>query len=380
MTTFYNPTSIVFGEDALLKLPEILSNFGKGVLFLSGRQSLEQNSAFNAVYSQIKPYVTKHIAGIASKTELADTLELIRKCDGKYDAILAIGGSSVIGSAKALSSLYSNRSLSVDGLRKAILAKKFAAKKLPVITVPTTASTGAEVNQWATLWDRELLTHYIIGDASTFPQYAVIDPRLQETMTPQMTISGGLDILSNAAESFWAKQGSAMSKAYSAKAIALVLTHLEQTVKTGHMRHRSNMAIASTMAGVASSVAGTTLCRALSYPLALEYTISQGVASALTLAEAYQYNKGGFAEEQSFEELLVKGLHHQSLSNYIKQVCTLGDVPTRLADYGVTREVLQEIAEKAANATTNLAGFAGIENNPKEADVNTLLDLLKKAY
>ena len=367
----------MYGDNVLDRLPQIIGDYGRKILFISGRSSLRQNKAFQAIYPKIKPYIANHRAGVPPNPDISDILEILeylRSYQQKYDAILAIGGGSVIDAAKAVSALYGNRSLSIEGLRKAIVDKKFAIKKLPVIAVPTTAGTGSETNPWATIWDRAMNTRHSIGDETMFPVCAVVDARLSATMPTKVAVSSGLDALCHAMEGFWAKKGNAVSRLYSAKAISLVLNHLEQAVKYPDLiKHKQGMALASALSGVSLSIAKTTLCHAISYPLTLKYKVDHGIACAITLNEVYQYNKGSFADEDILTELIVKGIHHQSLGNYVKNLCSLASIPTRLADYGITRESLPELAEKSYSPNN-------IANNPKDAGAEDILDLLKKVY
>ncbi len=375
MESFYNPTAICFGADILsYALPDVLKKYGDSVLFLSG-SSLASNQPFQKTASAIKPHIKKNINNIPPRPDINDLFTLLRQIKGEaYSAILAVGGGSVIDVAKAAGALYNSKAGTVQALRSTIKSSEFSSGKIPVIAVPTTAGSGSETNQWAIIWDRKESCRLSIGNDTFFPVHAIIDPALCVSMPPELTATTGLDILCHAVEGIWAKHSNTISRNYALKAVQIVFEHLEGAIKNpAKMEHREALSIGATMAGVSLSVAKTTCCHAVSYPLTLDYGINHGIACAITLGEIYQYNKGAYRDEQALEELMIKGLGRQSLSNFVKNICSHAGIPTRLADYKITRDALPGLAHRAVTQSS-------LENNPKAITEGIVLDILKKIY
>lgn len=160
---------------------------------------------------------------------------------------------------------------------------KYLAHKyhLQHVAVPTTTGTGSEVTRYSVLT--------VKGKKKTFefkkPDSYILDPKFATTLPKEVTISSGLDALSQALESLWSKNATAESKLYSSVALELVLQNLPRCVKEPlNEEFRMNMLIAANMSGRAIEITKTNVCHAISYPLTDIYGIPHGIACSLSLA------------------------------------------------------------------------------------------------
>lgn len=162
---------------------------------------------------------------------------------------------------------------------------KYVARKLGVrhSTIPTTAGTGSEVTKYCVLTidgKKETLT-----DEKYIPDSYTLDPTFAVSLPKEITISSGLDALSQALEALWSKNSTPDSELYSKVAIHLVFKSLPECVKNPkNERARMDMLIAANFSGRAINITKTNVCHALSYPLTMWYNISHGTACALSLA------------------------------------------------------------------------------------------------
>jgi len=210
----------------------------------------------------------------------------------KHDicTIVALGGGSVIDTAKALAvCLPTDLDFPLaDTLRKKNLRPWKSG--LPVIAIPTTAGTGSEVTPFATIWDRkELRKHSLAGDF-VYPAHAVLDPELTMTLPPQQTLFTALDAISHALESLWNKNRSPVSEAYAVKALHLACEALPVILDSpDDLRQRARMQESSLLAGLAISQTRTAVAHAISYPLTLHYDVPHGLACGFLLPALIKY-------------------------------------------------------------------------------------------
>lgn len=211
----------------------------------------------------------------------------------RLDAIVALGGGSSIDTAKGLA-----RALPLPA--EASLAAHFreglplpAARALPVVALPTTAGTGAEVTPFGTLWDFERAKKYSVAGDDLYPAVALLDPELTLGLPRDVTVSSGLDAVSHALESAWNRNASPVTLALCAKSLQLSLPALPRLVEAPDDRDaRGRMLQASLLAGLAISQTRTALAHSISYPLTARFGLPHGVACSFTLPVIARFNAG----------------------------------------------------------------------------------------
>ncbi len=205
------------------------------------------------------------------------------------DFIVAIGGGSAIDTAKAVGIIINNPDFSdVVSLEGVADTKR---KSVPVIALPTTAGTAAEVTINYVITDEKNTKKMVCVDPNDIPTLAIIDPELMASMPKGLTAATGMDALTHAIEGFITKGAWEMSDMFALKAIAMIAQWLPKAVaNTLDMEARDGMATAQYIAGMGFSNVGLGLVHGMAHPLGAFYDIPHGVANALLLPIVMEYN------------------------------------------------------------------------------------------
>ena len=273
------------------------------------------------------------------------------------DGIVAIGGGSVIDLAKGYSALNEMPGIdSPSSLLNAIIQKSYmgnSGNALPIIAVPTTAGTGSEVTQWATIWDADGAAKHSIDARWLKPVEAWIVPQLLSTLPRKLMLATGLDAACHAAEAYWAKASNPLSKALSIRSLQIMTANL----KTGLWYPDDeallvNLSTASLLAGQAFSMTRTTACHSISYPLTYMFGMEHGFAAAVTLAEVARVNE----KACDITELLEVFAPFDGIQAWLDYVCE-GIVSLRLSAFGISAKDIGAIVDNAFTA-------GRMDNNP----------------
>ncbi len=205
--------------------------------------------------------------------------------DAKIASILALGGGSVLDTAKILSVTLANRT-------RSSLAEIFRQgrnrkwpEKIPVIALPTTAGTGAEVTSFATVWDRIGKQKFSLDNSQLFPRYALLDPCLTLTLSYRETLYGALDTMSHALESLWNRKRTPVSQALAVQSLRHVNDALRDVLEEpGSVNKRAQMQYASMLAGLAINQTRTAIAHSMSYPLTTYFDVPHGLACGFSLS------------------------------------------------------------------------------------------------
>jgi alcohol dehydrogenase class IV len=258
----------------------------------------------------------------------------------ELDLMIGVGGGSTLDLAKAVSVLVTNP-------RPAIEYRGFDLVErpgVPLLAVPTTAGTGAEVTPNAVFTDRKERRKLGINTALYLPKLALLDPLLLLSCPRSTTVSAGLDALVHSAESYVANGATSISRTYSREAFRLIATHLIHTVEhPDDVEARLQMQLGAFHAGAALMNSGAGPAGALSYPLGVLHSVPHGLAGGFFVAPVAEWNleRGTRA---------YTGLDHgddgAAPVSTIREICTALAVPTSLAAFGVAREDVPALVEQ----------------------------------
>lgn len=288
----------------------------------------------------------------------------------KVDIILAIGGGSAMDLGKGISACYSLKSkdMTEDLILDTIKRKDYLFQQnwIDILAIPTTAGTGSELTKWATIWDRKNHVKYSVEAEGLLPKKAMIVPELTLLLGTELTLSTGLDALCHGIEAYWSIYTNDLVQEIAYRSIEINLQTLKQVLVTpDDICLRTDMCRASVLAGIAFSHTRTTACHSISYPLTMYYDIPHGYASALTLKEVSDRNRGNFKNSTRLFSLFNA---YGGLGNWLESV-TEGIVDLKLSQFGVCFQEIQEI--------TNHSFTVGrMENNPvcfSKEDVSEIL-------
>lgn len=279
MWKYNNSVRLYFGEGAVLNLKGILNEggFEKVVLF-SRKISKLSETARQALGSSMDKII-KVIDDINPEPTTSDISRFALSLKGlEFDAVIAMGGGSVIDSAKATMAVHANKCSIDDFMEK----KATFSSAVPLIAIPTTSGTGSEVTRAAALtWNGKKQP---IFDDTLYPSISIIDPELTYSCPPSVTATCGLDVLSHACESLMHKAANPISESLAKDAIRLCIKSLEVCyLEPSNKAARRDMCEASMKAGMAIAACGCSASHACSYMLSTDFGVSHGEACAFTL-------------------------------------------------------------------------------------------------
>ncbi|MGD9900246.1 MAG: iron-containing alcohol dehydrogenase [Calditrichaceae bacterium] len=387
---FFCPVKIVSGDKALENIPfelDLLSAkkpmivtdkgvSGAGLVNHIINAFKESNMSIGAVYDDVPP---------------DSSLKTVREVSAVYrksgcDALIAIGGGSVMDTAKAVNIVVSENA---DDLMQFTGAGALKRPLKPLIAVPTTAGTGSEVTIVAIIADTDKNIKLPFTSYYLLPNIAVIDPRMTMTMPAQITAATGMDALTHSIEAYTCLGKNPMSDAYATSAIRLISKHLLNVVKNpSDKKGRLAMANAATMAGIAFSNSMVGMVHTLGHSVGAVCHIPHGTAMSILLPHVLEYNhRHG---ETSAGELLLylagdeeyaKTAPEKRVESVIEHIrllknklYDLSKLPRTLEETGkVAKDKLEEIAKVSL-------GDASSVYNPVEIEFADALDVLQKAY
>jgi alcohol dehydrogenase class IV len=215
--------------------------------------------------------------------ELTPAVDAFRA--GAFDVVVAIGGGSVIDTAKLINVFAHHEDSTAELITSASV---IARRGVPLIAVPTTAGSGSEATHFAVVYRGHV--KYSIASPCLLPDVAIVDPALTFSLPPRLTAITAMDAFAQAIESYWCVHSTEESKRYAHRAIALVLEHVRDSVACPAPRVRRAMSKAAYLAGRAINITKTTAAHALSYPLTSYFGIPHGHAACLTLGQLLLFN------------------------------------------------------------------------------------------
>jgi alcohol dehydrogenase len=316
---------IVFGPGTLNDLPGIVA--AQRVLLVTS-----QGFTKRGVTAKIQDLFGSRLIGVMDRVgsnpdldQLNDETPALKALAA--DALLAIGGGSAIDAAKALSVALA---APADWtLRKHFDhgAKMPSGPLVPIYAVATTAGTGAEVTPFGTLWDRRNLKKLSIADPRVLPRAAILDPALTTSLPEDVTVSTGLDAVSQGLESIWNLYATPVTISWAIQSLRLSLPALPKLIKDPtNLRLRSDMLAASMLAGLAIAHSRTALAHSMSYPLTSHFDVPHGLACSFTLPAILAFTAEaddgrlidaaralGFRSIHEFQQVLTSLLHQLSM-------------------------------------------------------------------
>jgi phosphonate metabolism-associated iron-containing alcohol dehydrogenase len=251
--------------------------------------------------------------------------------------LVAVGGGSVIDTAKLLQTGNDADDFEPLAARLAEGLQPLVSKSCPLIAVPTTAGTGSEVTPWATLWDRGSAApkKYSLHVDETWPEAALVDPELTLSAPMAVTRNSALDALSHSLESIWNVNNNPVSDTLAVEAARLVIATLPRLLAAPADRElRTSMSRASLMAGLAFSNTRTALAHSISYEMTLKHGLPHGLACSFTLPLVWKLASGA---DPARDEVLARVFGREArepwrlLADFLHGV----GVKTAFAEYGV---------------------------------------------
>lgn len=317
------------------------------------------------VYSDIKPNPT--IENVQSG------VAAFKKA--KTDYIVAIGGGSSMDTAKAIGIIINNPEFEDVRSLEGVAPTKNPC--VPIIAVPTTAGTAAEVTINYVITDVEKQRKFVCVDVHDIPVVAVVDPDMMSTMPKGLTAATGMDALTHAIEGYITKAAWEMTDMFHLKAIELISASLRSAV-AGEKEGRDTMALAQYVAGMGFSNVGLGIVHSMAHTLGAKYDTPHGVANAILLPTVMQYNADCTGEKyrEIARAMGVKGVDSMTAEQYrnaaieaVKQLSKDVGIPADLKEI-VRPEDIDFLSESAYKD-------ACTPGNPKDTSVEDIKKLFK---
>ena len=344
----------------------------------------------------IKFNVAKNVTDLLEEAELAyeifsqvkanPTVKVVFCKEDKYEAakaagadyLIAIGGGSSMDTAKAIGIIINNPEYAdVTSLEGAIDTKN---PSVPIIAVPTTAGTAAEVTINYVITDEEKKRKFVCVDPHDIPVVAVIDAKMMSSMPKGLTASTGMDALTHAIEGYTTLGAWELTDMMHLKAIEIISRSLRKAVENDP-QGREDMALGQYIAGMGFSNVGLGVVHGMAHPLGAFYDTPHGIANAVLLPYVMEYNAEYTGEKFKYiaEAMGVdttgmsQAEYRAAAVNAVKQLSKDVGIPEKLHEIGVKEEDLQALSESAfADVCTG--------GNPRPCTVESILGIYKTAF
>jgi len=377
---FQCPEKIIFGCGVASEVGEEARRWGERVLLVVGKGSARRTGALDQVVEAlVQSGLTVSIFEGVESDPSTDTVHRGTDLAKEFQAqaVVALGGGSVIDAAKAIALLATNPGRCSDYERKAPVNSV-----LPLIAIPTTAGAGSEVTRFAVISDLDRKVKMVLGGSYLIPKIALLDPLLTVSMPPEVTAATGMDALTHAIEAYLSTRAQPDTDLLALSAVELIAANLTQAVYNPQdVEARSAMLLGQYRAGLAFSNASVALVHSMSRPLGVYFGVPHGLANALLLPHVMAYNRPACPERFA---VLARALGEETVGLSIREaglkavqavrnlVLDIG-IPRSLQQVGVKEESFEIMAKDALEAQST-------QFNPRRPQMNDVITLYGEAY
>ena len=378
-----NETSY-FGNGAREVLAEEITKRGFKKVFLVSDKSLVKAGVAAKVEEELKKANIEYTlySEIKPNPTIKNVLDGVEACkQSGADLIVAVGGGSSMDTAKGISIVMTNPDRSdirsLNGLSNTV------NKGMPVIAMPTTAGTAAEVTINYVITDEERKIKMVCVDPHDIPIIAIVDTELMASMPKGLAAATGLDALTHAVEGYITKAHNLMSDMFHMKAIKLIFENLSKAVNDKDPDAIEKMGYAQYIAGMGFSNVGLGIVHSMAHQLGAVYDTPHGIANAMLLPTVMRFNGENPETAQRFREILCEigrpdaaHLNDQDVINtfvwMISELSRSVGVTQKITDYGAKAEDFEMLAEKAMQDPCK-------PGNPREVSKEEFVELFRRA-
>ena len=354
--TLRQPATLVFGNGCAPQCADFLAQNGvRRVLLVSSTPVLPRLDEVRQALKKCGLAVV-----LASPVDREPTEELFERIllmaqGEKIDSVLGIGGGSAIDVAKLVAALAQGR----QPVREVFGINLLAGRQLPLVCLPTTAGTGAEVSPNAILLDETDESKKGVISPHLVPDAAFLDPLLTLSVPPAVTAATGLDALTHCIEAYANKYAHPLVDTYALRGVELIAANLARAVREGsHTEARAALALGSLYGGLCLGPVNTAAVHALAYPLGGRFRIPHGVANALLLPHVLRFNFPA-APERYAEISAALGVARSGTAlaraeggvEWLSRLSHDCGVPQRLSQLSIPRETIPWLASSAMKVT-----------------------------
>lgn len=383
---FSLPTKVVFQEGLAQDFSAELESINAEKYFVITDKVLSDLKIPDPIIAGIKD-AGKEVVGVFDEVPSDSGVKVIEKVaqlakESGAEALVAIGGGSVLDTAKGANILFS---LGGNLIEDYSGAQTITEDLCPLIAIPTTAGTGSEVTEAIVILDEETSTKLAFVDYHMLPTLAVLDPELTKGLPPKITAATAMDALTHAIEATLSVQKGPVSDALAFQAISLIIKNIEAAVQDGSdMEARGALLVASTLAGIAFNHSMVGVVHAVAHTIGGLHHVHHGMANGIFLPYGMEYNLPerekeiadlapylGVSFQEDTSKLALACIDRvKELKLKMKELC---GHPIGFSELNIDSSQIQEIADRAPD---DGASFY----NPREITSEDLLPLIEKSF
>ncbi len=344
------PHAVYSGENAMDNVTDIIRARGARKVAIFTDKGIEAVGLFALPEAAVKAsgaeyYVLDDLRPEPSYMEVQKLIDQF-KADGA-DLIVACGGGSVLDTAKLASVLVTDE----YGVKELLDEPGRAKKCVPIVLIPTTAGTGAEVtpNAIVAVPEKELKVG-IVND-NMIADYVILDARLIKNLPVKIAAATGVDAMAHCIECFTSNKKNPLSDTFALEGLDMIINNIEEAcLNPDAMEAKKKMQIAAFYGGLAITASGTTGVHALSYPLGGKYHIAHGVSNAILLVPVMKFNEPVIRPllAQAYDRCAHDGSACRTVEEKsawmirrMDEIVRRLNIPTSLQEFGVPKEDLE---------------------------------------
>ena len=374
------PSRIYAGEGCIGTLSEIVKTRGIKNAVLFTDKGVKNAGLCDEAVSLIKESGAKMllIDEVKPEPSVQDVNTAIRLADGdNADLVVAIGGGSVMDTAKLASVLIGASYTLFDLLTDPSLAKK----TVPTVMVPTTCGTGAEATCNAIVAIPEKNTKQGIVNPALIPDEVLLDVGMIAHLPKAIVAATGVDALAHGVECYTSNKSTPLSQMYALTCVKLIESSIEKAWSNpDDLEAKMNMLLGAFYGGVAITGSGTTAVHALSYPLGGKYHMAHGVSNAVLFAPVMAFNRDACTRQLcEICDTINPSLHGKSeddkslyVVDRIAEIVRNTEIPVSLSEFGITREDLDFLVTAGSQQQRLLV------NNMKELSLDDIRNIYEQ--
>jgi len=364
---FACPTRVIAGVDLIESTGFEFTKEGAARPMIITDAVIRETGLIDAVAAGVTDGALQ-VAGVFDAVPQDSDTEVVARCAhaakaAGADSFLAVGGGSVIDTAKAANVLFTHGGAVRDweGILNLPRDRDGLGRPLPLAplgAVPTTAGTGSEASFAAVVKDRSEGLKVEIGDVALYPRLAILDPAATATLPAPIAAATGMDALTHAIEGYVSTEWNPHADAFALEAIRMIRDNLERAVAdTSDDAARGNMLVAANLAIQPSGSGAIGATHSMSHPCGGQYEVPHGVANAINLPWVIEYNAAGGEEIADRYRTVCEGMDvdargdaadvGRALADEVRALTGRLGLPQRLSEVGVSEDGIPRLVEGA---------------------------------
>lgn len=368
------PESVLCGAGCVWQLPELIREEGKNTIALFADGGALKSGSLDGVIEKLKESLdavtlVTDVPAEPEEGQVRDIFAQVKDCGAQ--AIVAIGGGSVMDTAKIIAVMLTNPGYYEDLTDKEAIVHRGA----PLFCVPTSAGTGSEATPNAIVLIPEKKLKVGVVHPYFLPKRVLLDPELTRSLPRSVTAATGLDAFCHCIETYISRKTNPFARLFGLKGLELVTKYLRRAYADGSdMEAREGMLLAAFYGGVAITASSTVAVHALSYPLGGSYRIPHGISNAILLPFVMRYNMDAIGdcvpEIASAMGIETQGRTTEQLGERVVEeifaLCRDVNIPDNLGAFGVKKDDLEFLTVSASEVHRLL------DQNPKDMSLDDI--------